>query len=259
MKGNNLYLVTGKNFDMLYEYNSSKKAMYKLCSLKNNHSNGGLMSFNDNSLLCISGDYNKKVELFSISKNEWNDYLSETLIERSNFSFCIINKRFIFLIFGKNYPTNEYLNTIEYYDLKNSGKNLTGWKYLNFVNKDNLLKMNICNGYALNFNDEKIILLGGYNGLENKDEQYFTQIILANTDDLDNNMNKTIIERTERKFKDIDKRKRYYFNGGGNIIIGNNNDLENNKVIYFSRFDDVFNCHVVQISNLAHDVYYNKI
>ena len=259
MKGNNLYIVTGKNYDMLYSYDPSKKAMYKLCSLKNNHSNGGLISFNDNSLLCISGDYNKKVELFSISKNEWNDYLSETLIERSNFSFCAVNQRFIFLIFGKNYPMNEYLNTIEYYDLKNNIKDLTGWKYLNFVNKDDLTKMNICNGYALNFNDKKIILVGGYNGLEKKNEQYFTQIILANEDDLKNNANNTIIERTERKFKDIDKKKKYYFNGGGNIIIENNNDLENNKEIYFSSFDNEFNCHVVQISNLAHDVYYNKI
>ena len=259
MKGNNLYIVTGKNYDMLYSYDPSKKAMYKLCSLKNNHSNGGLISFNDNSLLCISGDYNKKVELFSISKNEWNDYLSETLIERSNFSFCAVNQRFIFLIFGKNYPTNEYLNTIEYYDLKNNIKDLTGWKYLNFVNKDDLTKMNICNGYALNFNDKKIILVGGYNGLEKKNEQYFTQIILANEDDLKNNANNTIIERTERKFKDIDKKKKYYFNGGGNIIIENKNDLDNNKEIYFSSFDNEFNCHVVQISNLAHDVYYNKI
>ena len=259
MKGNNLYIVTGKNYDMLYSYDPSKKAMYKLCSLKNNHSNGGLISFNDNSLLCISGDYNKKVELFSISKNEWNDYLSETLIERSYFSFCAVNQRFIFLIFGKNYPTNEYLNTIEYYDLKNNSKDLTGWKYLNFVNKDDLTKMNICNGYALNFNDKKIILVGGYNGLEKKNEQYFTQIILANEDDLKNNANNTIIERTERKFKDIDKKKKYYFNGGGNIIIENKNDLDNNKEIYFSSFDNEFNCHVVQISNLAHDVYYNKI
>ena len=259
MKGNNLYIVTGKNYDMLYAYDPAKKAMYKLCSLKNNHSNGGLISFNENSLFCISGDYNKKVELFSITKNEWNDYLSETLIERSNFSFCVTNQRFIFLIFGKNYPTNEYLNTIEYYDLKNNSKDSAGWKYLNFVNKDNLIKMNICNGYALNFNDNKIILLGGYNGLENKCEQYFTQIILANEDDLQNNINNTIIERTERKFKDIDKRKKYYFNGGGNIIIENNNDLESNKKIYFSSFDNEFNCHVIQISNLAHDVYYNKI
>ena len=211
MKGNNLYIVTGKNYDMLYSYDPSKKAMYKLCSLKNNHSNGGLISFNDNSLLCISGDYNKKVELFSISKNEWNDYLSETLIERSYFSFCAVNQRFIFLIFGKNYPTNEYLNTIEYYDLKNNSKDLTGWKYLNFVNKDDLTKMNICNGYALNFNDKKIILVGGYNGLEKKNEQYFTQIILANEDDLKNNANNTIIERTERKFKDIDKKKEILF------------------------------------------------
>ena len=137
-----LYVITGKNCDMLYVYDSNKKSIYKLCKLKNNHSNGALIDFgfNNNSLLCISGDFNKKVELYSTSKKEWNNYLTETLIERSNCSFCILKKRFIFLIFGKNYPTNEYLNTIEYYDLNcNKNNKLSRWKYLNYQSKNNLI------------------------------------------------------------------------------------------------------------------------
>ena len=64
-----------------------KKTMNNLCGLKNNHSNGALIDLGKNNLLCISGYFNKKMELFSISKNNWIDYLSETLIERSN--LCI--------------------------------------------------------------------------------------------------------------------------------------------------------------------------
>ena len=266
-KGNNLYIVTGKNYDMLYVYDSVKKSMNKLCNLKNNHSNGALIDFNDNSLLCISGDYNKKVELFSISKNEWNNYLSETLIERSNFPFCIIKQRYIFLIFGKNFPTNEYLNTIEYYDLNiqnDNGNNVNGslWKYLNFKNENNLIKMNICNGYGINFNDKKIVIFGGYNGLEEKDENCFIQIILENEDKLENDIiNCALIERTERKLKDIDKNKKYYFNEGGiiNNEKENNNDSQKDKNLFFAAFDNSNNCHFIQNSNLAHDIYYNNL
>ena len=254
-----LYIITGKNCDILYVYDSNKKSIYKLCKLKNNHSNGSLIDFyfNNNSLLCISGDFNKKVELYSISKNGWNNYLSETLIERSNCSYCILKKRYIFLIFGKNYPTNEYLNTIEFYDLNfNKNNKLSGWKYLNYKNKNNLIKMNICNGCGINYNDKKIILFGGYNGLENKDEEYFTQIIF-NKSNSENNSNGVVIERTNRKFKDIDKNKKYYFNGGKTFIKNDKNN-QNDIVPFFSCFDNKFNCHIIQISNLAHDVYYNK-
>ena len=251
-KGPYLYIVTGKNYDMLYVYDSIKKSMNKLCNLQNNHSNGAFIDFNEDSLLCISGNYNKKVELFSIIKNEWKNNLSETLIERSNCAFCLFKKRFIFLIFGKNYPTNEYLNTIEYYDLNNI--NITGWKYLNIQNKNNLVKMNICNGYGINFMDEKIILVGGYNGFEKEDEKYFVQIEFGDEYNFENN-NKIYFEKTDRKLKDIEKNKKYYFNGGQIIKVEKEN--EENKNLFFLGFDNKLNCHVIQISNLAHDIYYH--
>jgi hypothetical protein len=251
-KGPYLYIITGKNYDILFAYDSIKNSMNKLCNLQNNHSNGTFIDFNTDSLLCISGDYNKKVELFSINKNEWKNYLSETLIERSNCAFCILKKRFIFLIFGKNYTTNEYLNTIEYYDL--NSMNINGWKYLNIQNKNNLIKMNICNGYGINFNDEKIILFGGYNGFEKKDEIYFIQIEFRDEFNFENN-NNIYFEKSDRKFKDIDKNKKYYFNSGEIIKVEKEN--EENKNLYFLGFDNKLNCHVIQISNLAHDIYYH--
>ena len=251
-KGPYLYIITGKNYDMLFIFDSIKKTMNKLCCLKNNHSNGALIDFNNDSLLCISGDFNKKVELFSISKNEWKNYLSETLIERSNCAFCILKQRFIFLMFGKNYPTDEYLNTIEYFDLYDN--NSKGWKYFNYKNNNSLYKMNVCNGNAINFNDKKIIILGGYNGLEKKDEEYFIQIELG--EEYNFEINNNVLEKTDRKLKDIDKNKKYYFEGGEIIIIKNENYSQNNEILYFMGFDNQLNCHTIQISNLAHDVYY---
>ena len=116
--------------------------------------------------------------------------------------------------------------------------------------------MNICNGCGINYNDRKIILICGYNGLESKDEEYFTQIIF-NKSNSENNNNGVVIERTNRKFKDIDKNKKYYFNGG-NTFIKNDKNTKNDIVPFFSCFDNKFNFHIIQISNLAHDIYYNK-
>ena len=254
-----LYIITGKNCDMLYIYDSNKKSIYLLSKLKNNHSNGSLIDFdfNSNSLLCISGDFNKKVELYSTLKKEWNNYLSETLIERSNCSYCILKERYIFLLFGKNYPTNEYLNTIEYYDLNCINNNkLSGWKYLNYKTKNDLIKMNICYGCGINYNDKKIILFGGYNGLENKNDDCFTQIIFYQNNS-EKNSSEVMVERTNRKLKDVDKNKKYYFNGG-NFLIKDDKNIKNKISPFFACFDNKFNCHVIQISNLAHDVYYNK-
>ena len=65
------------------------------------------------------------------------------------------------------------------------------------------------------------------------------------------------MERTNRKLKDVDKNKKYYFNGG-NYLIKIDKNTKNNIAPFFACFDNKFNCHVIQISNLVHDIYYNK-
>ena len=108
------------NYDMFYMFDGTRKTMNKLCKLKNNHCNGNLIYFK-NYIIWLSGDYNKKIEKFSINKNQW-DYLPDMLIERRNSATCIINnkesnKEYIFNLFRYNSPLKEYLNTIEYLEL----------------------------------------------------------------------------------------------------------------------------------------------
>ena len=66
--GTNLYIITGKNYDMLYMFDSIKKTMNKLCNLKNNHSNGTLLNY-ENNIICLSGEFNKKVGPVSAEKS----------------------------------------------------------------------------------------------------------------------------------------------------------------------------------------------
>ena len=67
-KNNDFYIVTGKNCNKLYKYDYETNTMKKLYSFKNNHSNGCLLFINYN-IICLSGNFNKKVEIFSEQNN----------------------------------------------------------------------------------------------------------------------------------------------------------------------------------------------
>ena len=237
----NFFIVTGENCNMLYVYNSLKRTINKLCGLKNNHSNGVLLNYSDD-IICISGNYNKKVELFNQSKNEWID-LPELIIERSNFAACILKNKYIFCLFGYNFPTKKYLNTIEYLDIENY-KN-SSWNYLLYKN-ESLLSLYISGALGINYNDEKIIIVGGNNGEKNIPIENFYQIIISNDFEKDD---KSYIEEVKRKLKDIDKNKSYLFNKGCHIFSDSNN-------IYYMAYDNKLRAHLFQISNMGHDIFY---
>ena len=237
----NYYIVTGENCDMLYVYNSLKRTINKLCSLKNNHSNGALINYSDE-IICISGNFNKKVEMYNQSKNEWIN-LPELKIERSKFATCIIKNKYIFCLFGYNLPTKQYLNSIEYLNIENYQN--TSWEYLKYKN-ENLLSLYIIGAIGINYNDEKIIIVGGNNGIEDKPNEYFYQIIISENFENDK---KSYVEETKRKAKDIIKNKCYLFNKGYNIFSYNKNS-------FYMAFDDNFRAHVFQTNNMAHDIFY---
>ena len=239
---NNLYIITGKNHDMLYMFDSLKKTIVKLCSLQNNHSNGSLLYY-DNNIICLSGDYNKKVEMYSMKKNEWAN-LPEMIIERSNSTSCIMNNKdnkYIFNIFGFNSQTKEYLNTIEYLIIN---KEDSCWKYLNYINPY-LISLNIHNLFCVNYLDNKIVIIGGYNGKENKNINKFIQIIF----DKDNFENNIVVEEADRKLNGIDMNKKYLFCNGYKSY------KDKNDTIY-EVFDSEFNCHLFKENKMEHDIYY---
>ena len=240
MYNNNLYIITGRNSDLFYVYNPQKNIINKLCKLKNNHSNGVLINFQDK-IYCLSGKYNKKVEIYSEIKNEWIE-LNEMNIERSYFSSCIIKNKYLFCLFGYNTPTNKYLDSIEYYDINNKEK---GWKYFKYKNP-NLLQMNICGFMSMNYKNEKIIIFGGINGIEQNPVKKFYQI------NIDNNFDKnTFVEEINKKPKDIYKNKCYYFSNG--IV----QFEEENKNLFFTGFDNHYNVHIIKLNNMInHEIYY---
>ena len=231
-----LYIVTGKNSDLFYEFNPQKKAMDKLSSLNNNHSKGSLIPYK-NSIICLSGEHNKKCEIYSIHKNEWNE-MPEMNFERSEFGTCIINEQYLFSIFGFNSPKNEYLNNVEYLDLLNENGY---WKNLDY--KSDNFSLYIKGLLALNYFDNKIILIGGFNGELNKPVENFAQIILGN------NFDKEIyVENVDRKLKDIHKNKCYMFSNGYTQRI------DEKGRIYNIAYDNDERIHIFEMQNMLHDV-----
>ena len=198
----NFFIITGENFDTFYVFNVVKRTINKLCSLKNNHSNGSMINYLGD-IVCISGNYNKKVELYNQIKNEWIE-LPELNTERSNCASVLFREKYIFCLFGYNYPMKQHLNTIEYLDIEKYKE--SNWKYLQYKN-ENLFSLYFNYCLSINYNNEKIIIVGGSDGQKNISNIYFYQLIISK-DFENNNNNYNYIEKTNRKLKDIN----YYQN-----------------------------------------------
>ena len=257
-RNNNFYIVTGKNCDKLYKYNNETNCFKKICTFKNNHSNGCLLYIN-NKIICLSGNHNKKVEIFS-EKNKSLSNLPEMNIERSSFSSCLVKNEYIFALFGYNFPTQQYLNTIEFYDLNGFENykynyiniNDDEWKYLKYKDK-NLLNLDIKGHLCFNYFDEKIIFFGGFNGYKNEVIDCFYQLILPENYNIEENIEESCIEPLRQKLKDISKNRIYYFGKDNGAMFEYN---QNN--IFFAAFDSNYYIHFIDINNnLKHNIYYD--
>jgi len=230
-----LYIVTGKDSNMFYKYDPYKKEIIKLCKLKYNHSNGNLIYY-DQRIFCLSGDFNKKVECYIESKNKWID-IPELLTERSNFSSCIINEQYLFVLFGYNNINKQYLNSIEFIDLL----------YEN-------ISLFLIGALALNYDDKKIIIFGGYDGKNKKGNSSFYQINLKkNFDDEEN------YDIRDDKLSNIDYINHGLENNSGNKIYfldkGYNKYYESNSNLFYTFFDSEFHAHLININTFSHEIY----
>ena len=252
-KNNILYIITGKNSDIFYKYNTINNTLDIICTLKNNHANGVLIS-HENNIFCLSGKYNKKVELYSEEKKSWEE-ISEMNIERSYFNACIIHDKFLFCLFGYNTPSNKYLDTIEFCDISNLSlySNSNKWQYLNCMN-NNSINMNICGFACINYLDEKIIIFGGINGIEKKPLDKIYQIYLDKNffEGYENNYLEEI-----KEINDIYQNKCYYFKSGFDIFEDNNNINNEDKKYFYAGFDNNYNVHIIKINGtISHDIHF---
>ena len=260
INNNNYYIVTGLNCNKFYKYNYKENKISRFNDLKYNHINGAMIAYNDK-IICLSGDLNKKVEIFSENENVWLKF-PEMQIERSHFAICLIKNRYLFTFFGYNYPNRTYLNSIEYLDLliynNNNENNIQNekfyWRYLDykyFSTDLSFQKINLIGSVAINYKDEKIIFFGGKNYLVEDDDEGYYQLIIddtyINTDELD-----SYIEKIKIKEK-INFNKNYYFNNYKYIEELNNDNIL--KEPSFISFDNNYNVHLIKLDTMNHEVY----
>ena len=124
---NRLYIIAGTNNDQLFIYDLNKDKIQTKSTLKNNHMCGSLLLLlNENNdikthLICLSGKYNKKVEIYNEENDIWDDKILEEMPEeRGDSYYLILNDNYIYAFYGYNYILNKYLNDIVYYDLINN-------------------------------------------------------------------------------------------------------------------------------------------
>ena len=263
IKKEDFFIVTGINCNKFYEYSFKNNKIEQKCDLKYNHSNGGMISYNGQ-IICLSGNYNKKVEVFFESNNTWID-LPEMQIERSFFSSCIIKNRYIFIFFGYNYGNNKYLDSIEFFDIlkfnlniinQNSQKvNNIYWRYLNYnYFNSNLsdININLIGAIAINYSNEKIILLGGRNCLNKEKNNGYYQFIF-DENDLDGNEVNSYFERIQVK-----NLKNCFFNFDYKYL----EDLKRNNIMNeqsFVAFDNNYNVHLIKLSTMNQEIFhFNK-
>ena len=242
-RANLFYIVTGTNSDKFYCFDCKKNRVLKYQSLNNNHSKGNLIELDENRFICLSGEFNKKVEIYDLQKNEWND-LPEMLIERAQFG-CVIIRDKIFCVFGYNAPTKKYLNSIEFYDLNNlNNVNNSQWEIFNYQINDENISLYIKGLLAINYNNDKIILVGGYNGEKEEFVSNFYQVVLN-----DNNDGEGYVEEVNRKLKDFDKNKGYIYKTQSREYLDEQN---NNCIAVYDTEDKV---HLFEINNMTHDIF----
>ena len=235
-----LYIITGDNCDILYKFDYSNNIMTKLSNLQYNHLLGGLLHEKENNnIICLSGAYNKNVEIFSRGENKWTPSSSMT-IERSEAGYIIINSKTIYSFFGYNCPQNIYLNTVEF--INNYNDKNSKWKTINIINKSNIDLMIKSHLLFSIEEDKRFVLLGGLCGLNEKPNEIYLDIVISKESD------KIEVQPTKRKIFSLNKNKIYSFS----YDIAGKSFGEKEVAFY----DSKNRVHLLNRINMLHDIFY---
>ena len=146
-----LYILTGDNFSDLYYYSQEKNIITKIIKFNYGHKYGGIMISPDQKYLIILGGCDtKEVELLNLENNEIKE-LPNLLTERINSSYSFIGDNLLYVFFGENN------NTIDYLDLYDEKKE---WKNINYTNNE---IDNIFGHISIPVNENEILIVGGKN------------------------------------------------------------------------------------------------
>ena len=95
----------------MFFYNNINSYIYNLQNLNHSHSKGGLIQYDNNKLICISGIQSTSVEIYNIKDNQWND-LPNMNRSHCDSSYIIINNNILYAFFGFDSQNKKYIDDI---------------------------------------------------------------------------------------------------------------------------------------------------
>ena len=168
-----VYILTGDKTDTLYFYDSYKKYISKICKFNFGHNNGSIKYDEINKNIYVLGGKNSNFcEYYSLEDKKVYK-LPNLINDRANASF-VISEGKLFAFFGFCYSEDNYVNNIEFLDLKKLDK----WEELKNIKflKENIL-FNMESVSTMYYkNDKSKILI--YCGIQGEDEEFITNYYL---------------------------------------------------------------------------------
>ena len=258
---NGFFILTGKNANILYYYNSINEQLIKVCQFNTGHIGGSLLLDSKyNRIFVFSGKNIKICEYFSFTEKKIHK-IPQLTSDRTNASFTIHNNK-IYCFFGYSNFSKKYIDTIEYIDILK----LDQWKVVPKVISD---IDNFCleKMAAVIFKEKEpdcIYLYCGTKKSKDKDKNMDNKIVKFDTK---NNKIETVknIKFTEYKF--IGSRWRKSDLSDGFEFEKNNNFLElpphlnsskDTSNIFVTNFDSKNNKVLIDSKNNAHFLFYNS-
>ena len=238
---NGAIIITGKETNKMFFYNSLNNYMYNLNNLNNSHCKGGIIQYGNNKLICLSGKNNSTVEIYNIKENKWKD-LPNMNRAHCESSYIILNNNILFSFFGFDYEKNLFISDIEYLNLNNTYLN---WKIMKINEKIYIKGHNLFSLYNHYKQNYKIFIIGGENN------SYINQGIIE-------------IELIDFKIKYLDGLNKHFKsknreNKDAEKIIFSNpffsyfDTITNKKYMY--NIDQNLNAHIIDIDTLEHNIY----
>ena len=259
-----LFILTGKNSDILYYYNSKYDTINKICKFNYNHDNGNLLLDKENNrLFVLGGKESTKCEYYTFIDKKVN-YMPDLTIDRANASFIICNNK-IYGFFGFSYKNNKYCGNIEYID----NKNLDKWseiKNIKILNENVNFQVESVSTINYGEDENKILLYAGIQG-DNEDyisENYYLFDTKENSIDLIEKWYSKIMKYVGSRWRNSNLTKK---DPAGYHFAKNSNFLKLSKNINIDEYeDDIYllmdyknNVHLINQVQKSIDIFKSEI
>lgn len=140
------------------------------------------------SVMVCSGFFNENVEITNMNNQTWKN-LPKLNDVRANAAMAYVNNRYIYCFSGfkiNQAKVGQYLNSVDILDYDNPSK---GWTLFNFESINMNLKL--CAMGVIGISDNSMILCGGYDGTQYKNESYRVETkdnVIARVERLESNL-----------------------------------------------------------------------